>query len=424
MHSADSEQLREVERAAELATQRGRTDEAGRLWQRVLSMSPRHPRATGFMAQLALIEGRAGQAREMLERAVEDAPKDAVLWLVLARTYRVLGEPTLHLHALDRALVADPYCYPAMLEKAALLEHGGRKRIAAKLFTDALKIAPPDEALPRELFELVQHGRTAVAQNAQELERYLRARVDSPDIAPYAPRTEECLGIATGRRKIFTQQPSLLYVPWLPSIPFYDRELFPWLSQLESATAAIREEYLAAAHGASDAFRPYVSHPEGAPVGQWAELNHSSRWNSLHLWKSAERFDEICELCPKTVEAVRKVPVIEIENFAPTVLFSVLAPRTRIPPHSSVTNARLVIHLPLIVPEECAFRVGNETREWKEGEAWVFDDTINHEAWNKSDAYRVILMIDIWNPLLTAEERRFIPRLLNGMRDYYMEYGP
>jgi aspartyl/asparaginyl beta-hydroxylase (cupin superfamily) len=119
------------------------------------------------------------------------------------------------------------------------------------------------------------------------------------------------------------------------------------------------------------------------------------------------------------VAALSKVPMLEIPRFGPTVLFSVLAPHTTIPAHSSVTNARLVVHLPLIVPDGCRFRVGNETRPWREGKAWVFDDTIDHEAWNDSDDYRVILMIDIWNPFLSTAERELISELLNGIRDHY-----
>ncbi len=76
------------------------------------------------------------------------------------------------------------------------------------------------------------------------------------------------------------------------------------------------------------------------------------------------------------------------------------------------------MHLPLIVPEDCRFRVGNETREWKEGKAWVFDDTIDHEAWNDSDELRVIMMIDIWNPFLSPAERDMTREILNGVKDY------
>ena len=82
-----------------------------------------------------------------------------------------------------------------------------------------------------------------------------------------------------------------------------------------------------------------------------------------------------------------------------------LRPRTHIPPHTGATNIRVTIHLPLIVPENCEFRVGNDHRPWVEGEAFAFDDTIEHEATNGSDALRAVLIIDTWNPYLTALER-------------------
>jgi aspartyl/asparaginyl beta-hydroxylase (cupin superfamily) len=86
-------------------------------------------------------------------------------------------------------------------------------------------------------------------------------------------------------------------------------------------------------------------------------------------------------------------------------MFSLLAPHTRIPPHTGVANTRLVCHLPLIVPPNCGFRCGATTREWRVGEAFVFDDTIEHEAWNDSDELRVVLIIDLWQPSLTPDER-------------------
>ena len=73
-----------------------------------------------------------------------------------------------------------------------------------------------------------------------------------------------------------------------------------------------------------------------------------------------------------------------------------------------MNNARLVCHLPLIVPQGCWFRVGGETRYWREGEALVFDDTVEHEAMNPSDALRVVLIFDVWRPDLEPVERQAI----------------
>ncbi len=102
------------------------------------------------------------------------------------------------------------------------------------------------------------------------------------------------------------------------------------------------------------------------------------------------------------------MPQAELPGRAPTAFFSILKPRTRIPPHGGVTNARATVHLPLIVPPGCGFRVGGETRAWVEGRAFAFDDTIEHEAWNESDEPRVILILDVWNPYLTAVEQQML----------------
>jgi len=96
-------------------------------------------------------------------------------------------------------------------------------------------------------------------------------------------------------------------------------------------------------------------------------------------------------------------------------VFSLLRPGARIPPHTGFLNARLICHLPLIVPPDCTFRVGNETRTWREGEAWVFDDTIEHEAHNGSDQTRVILIFDVWRPEVSADERGSIAAMLEAI---------
>ena len=86
---------------------------------------------------------------------------------------------------------------------------------------------------------------------------------------------------------------------------------------------------------------------------------------------------------------------------------------------SRETNTRLVVHLPLIVPPNCSFRVGNETRPWEYGKAFVFDDSIEHEARNDSDDLRAVLIFDVWNPNLPPVERELVAALVNGVRDYY-----
>lgn len=399
-----------------------RLDKSAQAWSQVLQLAPEHPQALFHLGQHLLYRKDPLGARRLLERAALVDPQNPAIPLNLAFTYRAAGDSQNEMAALTHSLTIDPYFFPALLAKGMLLERSGSRRRAARTYKDVLTIAPPEDQLTGEMQQAMRRAREVVEQNARALDDYLDARLE-PVEAQHAGedlrRFAECRDIAVGSRKIFTQKPSLLYFPRLPAIPFYNNTDFPWLKDLEAATGVIREELLNLLREDSDNFRPYVSHPDGAPIEQWAELNNSMKWNALFLWKDGVRNEENCRRCPRMAALLDTLPMIDLPNFGPTVLFSMLEPHTHIPPHSSVTNARLVVHLPVIVPKDCRFRVGNETRDWHEGEAWVFDDTLDHEAWNDSDEKRVIVMIDIWNPLLTMAERALVSELLNGLRDYY-----
>jgi aspartyl/asparaginyl beta-hydroxylase (cupin superfamily) len=99
-------------------------------------------------------------------------------------------------------------------------------------------------------------------------------------------------------------------------------------------------------------------------------------------------------------------------------MFSALAPHTQIPPHHGETNARIVVHLPLVVPEGCRYRVGFDECEWEVGKILAFDDTLEHEARNDSDQLRVVMIFDVWNPLLAAAERDLVKAMTLAARLY------
>jgi aspartyl/asparaginyl beta-hydroxylase (cupin superfamily) len=292
------------------------------------------------------------------------------------------------------------------------------------VYKDVLSIAPPDEQAPADMRGALRRAREAVEHNAAELEGWLRSRLEpaaSRHTGENLARFLECTDVALGRKRVYTQQPVMLHYPRLPAIQFYDRAEFSWLEQLEAASDTIREELEVILREDSAEMRPYVLHPDGAPLNQWAELNRSLRWSVFFLWEHGERIESHCMRCPRTAAVLESLPLMNLKGFAPNMLFSVLAPRTRIPPHCGDTNVRLVGHLPLIIPPHCRFRVGNETREWRYKEAWIFDDTIEHEAWNDSDEVRVILIFDAWNPYVTMTERELTTALLSGLTDYYRD---
>ncbi|MCS6947035.1 MAG: aspartyl/asparaginyl beta-hydroxylase domain-containing protein, partial [Steroidobacteraceae bacterium] len=189
------------------------------------------------------------------------------------------------------------------------------------------------------------------------------------------------------------------------------------LTTLEQATSDIRSELLEVMQRPED-FAPYVQNRPNRPYKEQQGMVNNPDWTAFYLIKHGDIVAANVERCPRTMAALSDVPLARVANRSPSVLFSVLKAGAHIPPHNGLVNTRLIVHLPLIVPGRCIFRVGNEVREWQEGRAWVFDDTIEHEAWNRSDATRVILLFDIWRPELTAEERRLVAKLFESIDAY------
>jgi len=225
---------------------------------------------------------------------------------------------------------------------------------------------------------------------------------------------EQSLDILVGRRKIHFQEPRQFFFAELPQIQFYPREQFAWLDRVEAATDEIRDELKAVMRDAR-AFAPYVQTVPGRPKPPESAMLDNPAWSAFYLWKDGMLVAENAARCPRTLAALEGVPLNRLPQRSPSILFSLLKPHTRIPPHNGLVNTRLICHLPLIVPAGCRFRVGNETRSWEEGKAWVFDDSIDHEAWNDSDQTRVILLFEIWRPELSERERDLVQALFAAL---------
>lgn len=366
----------------------------------------------------ALAANAPARAKEILHNAIRAYPKNPQLRINLAAAHRALSNFPAALLAVEEALKIAPLSYFALLFKATLLEQQGRDNEAALAYGDALTQAPPEDQLTPAALSALRRGREVHQRYVAQLGAYVRRELGAPTAASADSRRMELFIDATlGTRKIFRQQPSHFRYPELPAIEFYEREEFPWLADFESATADMCAE-LAQVLAEDRGFIPYVNYPDAAPLGQWAELNHSPRWSAFHFYHDGKRFDENCARCPLTVEAVGRIPQPHIEGLMPATMYSVLKPRTRIPPHMGPANVRLVVHLPLVVPKDCGFRVGNQTRQWREGQAWVFDDTIEHEAWNDSEEVRVVFICDTWNPRLSTAERDLIATVMGAMQRF------
>jgi aspartate beta-hydroxylase len=350
-------------------------------------------------------------------------PADTSLLLRLADAARAIGRLADEEAALTRLLWLEPRHLSGLFLAADLYRRRGQAALAAAVYRTALQSIPAGAPLTPQLNALVQTARAQIEANNRSLERFLDARLtDLRRRFADAPlgRFDKAMDTLLFKRRVFRPQPSFMYFPETPAIEFYDRDLFPWLDHVEAAWTDIRDELLAVMDAPGEAVQPYMGVQSG--VGdKWRELANSRRWSAFFFWREGVPFKANMARCPKTTAALEAWPPCEIPGFAPTAMFSILEPRTRIPPHVGTNNARLVVHLPLVIPEGCGFRVGAETRPWIPGEAFVFDDTIEHEAWNNSDQWRAVLIIDVWNPHLSEAERAMVGALTEGVNDYYGE---
>jgi aspartate beta-hydroxylase len=408
--------------AAKSAGAAGRRTEADRLLASVARLAPSHPAVLNELGLQMLARGEAGKASELFRRATQADPKHPNLWSNLASSLHALNQLPEELDAIERALALEPRHLAALLQKGALMEATGDPRNAARVYRNALATLAPGAAPPETVLAVIEHARAAVAQDhaalAAAIEERLAAIRDSHGGGHYR-RVERCIELLTGRRTRFTPQPTFMYFPELPAVEFFERGDFPWLDTLEAASDDIRAELMSVLVADREGLEPYIAYPEGLPINQWKELNKSRRWSAYFLWNQSEPQPPHLARCPRTAQALRAVPQCDVKGRGPTAFFSILESHTRIPPHTGVTNIRLTVHLPLIVPPHCGFRVGSETREWVSGKAWVFDDTIEHEAWNESDVPRGILIFDIWNPFLTVAERDLIRAATEVVGTYY-----
>jgi len=394
-------------RASE-AWHEGRHEAAAQLLLTVIESQPRHVTALNTLALIAIGAGDAERAIHYLERAAAADPESPGIWFNLYQAFDMAGDLEGAMSSLDRALTLDPYHVPAILMKAALLERVGRLPESLAMYRAIIAVGPNADSLPEPPRRALERGLELVraddARRAAALERPL-AEVYAAYAGADFDRVKAYVEQRTGRRKVYVQQPVNGHFPYLPAIEFFPRHHFPWFAELEAKTAEIRQELLSLlAEGAGD-FRPYIAFDPTQPANQWAELNHSPRWSAWFFWQDGVRDEANCARCPATAAALDEIPLLDFPGKGPTAMFSILEPHTRIPPHTGSNNVRTTVHLPLVVPEGCGFRVGAETRTPQAGKAWAFDDTIEHEAWNDSGQLRAVFIVDVWNPLLTEAER-------------------
>ena len=363
---------------------------------------------------LALLRtGDAVGARRALEDVVQAGRASAGLFVLLADACAQIGDHASADAALDRALAIEPRNLAALTLKGDRAHVVGDDRAASAWYNMVLSTVQRLGSVPREAESLVARAQQGVAAAQARFDGHLNAAVSGLDSGP---RFAEALAILAGRAEPQLQAPTSFYYPGLPQTAFWEREAFDWVPALETTASVITSE-LEAVLATREGFRPYVEADPTRPNKGHALLD-SDDWSAFHLYEGGEPVAANAARCPATMAALNQVPLPHIAGRSPMALFSLLAPRTHIPPHHGMLNTRLIVHLPLIVPPNCRLRVGNHTHPVEAGRAMIFDDSILHEAWNDSDNTRVVLLFEVWNPALSDAEQAALTRMFGAIGNY------
>ncbi len=373
----------------------GKSESAVRLLEdaAVAGNAPYGIRSALAMCQMAAGDRRA--AAETFRGVLADRPQDFVARLAYAECLDLLGEGDLALPEYFRAVNV--------------------AQAQGRWLSDATT-GPAMRGRVKRAMDVIDLGRQAL------FERVLQPHVDAFGRDGMA-RVAEAMRIYVGTQATPQgdprQRPKFFWMPSLPPTPFFQRSDFDWYEALEASTPAIGEE-LHAAFRTGRELAPFLQIDDKNAEEDYLGGDPQSRsWDAIFFYRHGERHAQAHVDCPQTSMALQGVPLTQIADHAPEVLFSVLAAQTHIKPHYGVTNTRVVTHLPLVIPQgDCALVVGGLTHAWQAGRCITFDDTFLHEAWNRTDQRRVVLILDTWNPFLTEEECIALKDLIEQIGDF------
>jgi aspartate beta-hydroxylase len=403
----------------------GRLDEAARAYRALQGQVPAE--ATEYLGIYALRQQRWADAAAALEDVARLAPENWTALENLGLAYERLGAADRADDVLRRVLAHRPEFFVARLLLGFVERARGRPLAAMVQMEHAFQLAHQrgfwrDGATTQPW--LREHMRDATAF-VTSVRRELAAKVAAAATPAALPRVEAFIRAQFGLERVQSpdprQAPKKHLFPGLPPSPWLDPALFPWARRLQEAFPQILAEYLAVA-GAGPGFESFLTFKSAEQVAKYlGTTGPAPAWNAYFFYRHGVRNDENCARCPVTAALLDELPLIKLPGTTPEICFSVLTPGSHILPHRGDSNLRSVVHLGLVVPPGCALNVGGEPRSWAPGEVLAFDDTYEHEAWNRSDATRAILLMDAWNPHLEEAEKQALPAVVKALADVSTE---
>lgn len=396
------------------------------LFRAVLADHPKCTVALRAVAAFAVERGDLDAANEHLCAAAKVAPADVPSLFAHAQVLAQLGQLDAARDRLNALLQLDPAHYLSWLCLGDLRQACGDNVGALRAWYQAITrahqagqwrdAATTDPSIlgtvlrnierlrrgRRDLyFESFREVREACGSSAlARVERALTGYLGEWDATPPDPR----------------QRPKFFYFPDLPAGPFHDPGLQPWAPRLREAWLDIRAEAAELLLADRD-FESFLGLKPGQSATAYVGgTNPKASWDAYFFYRHGVRLEPQHAQCPTTSAILESIDLCRVGNQAPEVCFSVIRPQSTIVAHHGVTNTRLVMHLPLIVPRDCALNIVDAgTHHWKEGELMMFDDTYQHEAWNNSDQPRLIVLMDCWNPHLTEPEQWAVKLLVEAI---------
>ncbi|KAM6281192.1 aspartyl/asparaginyl beta-hydroxylase isoform 2-T2 [Porphyrio hochstetteri] len=412
--------------AAEKLRKKGKVEEALRAFEALVNQYPQSPRARYGKAQSEDDLAEKMRSNEMLQKAINtydevvtlpNVPSDLIKLSLKREADRqqFLGRMRGSLVTLQRLVQLFPSdtSFKNDLGVGYLLI--GDNSNAKKVYEEVLSLAPNDG------FAKVHYGFILKAENKiAESIPYLKEGLESGDPGTNDGRFYFHLGDALQRmgdkeaykwyelgyqRGHFASvwQRSLYNVKGLKAQPWWTARETGYtelVKSLEKNWKLIRDEGLAVMDKKSSLFLP-----------EDENLREKGDWSQFTLWQQGRKNENACQSVPKTCALLERFPEATGCRRG-QIKYSIMHPGTHVWPHTGPTNCRLRMHLGLVIPNEgCRIRCAQENRTWEEGKVLIFDDSFEHEVWQDAENYRLIFIVDVWHPELTAQQRRTLPAI-------------
>uniref|UniRef100_A0A8C4GYP9 Aspartyl/asparaginyl beta-hydroxylase n=1 Tax=Dicentrarchus labrax TaxID=13489 RepID=A0A8C4GYP9_DICLA len=407
--------------AAEKLRKKGKLEEALRAFDTLVLRHPQSPRARYGKAQAEDDLAEKLRSNDMLQKAINtyreaaelpDVTPDLLRAALKRRAERqqFLGRMRGSLATLERLTQIFPEDISLKNELGVAHLLLGDNKGAKKVYEEVLAVSPGNG------FAKVHYGFILKSENKiAESIPYLKEGLESGEPGTDDGRFYFHLGDAlqrVGDKSAYhwyelghqhghfasVWQRSLYNVDGLKAQPWWTPKETGYndlVKTLERNWKTIRDEALAV-----------MDQNTGLFIPEEENLREKGEWGQYTLWQQGKKAGSSCQGVPKTCSLLERYPEATGCKRG-QIKFSVMQPGTHVWPHTGPTNCRLRMHLGLVIPKQgCRIRCTDQTREWEEGKVLIFDDSFEHEVWQDADSYRLIFIVDVWHPELTAYQRQ------------------